>query len=99
MPHVLVVRLTTRDYIRYWPISRFKSNCNMPEILDQPMADGVDDEPHLRLTEEEDRVLALYDKLQELRLEIAIINAQRALQVAAVGQERRPDDGKHALTA
>lgn len=70
----------------------------MSEMLDQPMADGVDDESHLRLTEEEDRVLALYDKLQELRLEIAIINAQRALQVAAVGQERSPDDVKHALT-
>lgn len=70
----------------------------MSEMLDQSMADGVDDESHLRLTEEEDRVLALYDKLQELRLEIAIINAQRALQVAAVGQERSPDDVKHALT-
>lgn len=69
----------------------------MAEILDQSMIDAVDDESHLLLTEEEDRVLALYDKLQELRLEIAIINAQRALQAAPVGQERRPNDAKHTL--
>lgn len=46
--------------------------------VDEPMT-GVDGgEPRLPLSEDETRVLELYDKLQELRLEIAIINAQQA---------------------
>lgn len=40
---------------------------------------GVDGgDSRLPLSEDETRVLELYDRLQELRLEIAIINAQRA---------------------
>lgn len=50
----------------------------MVEALDHVMADGLDEESHLPLTEDEEKALALYDRLQELRLEIAIINAQRA---------------------
>ncbi|PNP42574.1 hypothetical protein TGAMA5MH_05315 [Trichoderma gamsii] len=46
--------------------------------VDEPMT-GVDGgESRLPLSEDETRVLELYDKLQELRLEIAIINAQQA---------------------
>ncbi|KAK4078562.1 uncharacterized protein Triagg1_2893 [Trichoderma aggressivum f. europaeum] len=46
--------------------------------VDEAMT-GVDGgESHLPLSEDETRVLDLYDKLQELRLEIAIINAQQA---------------------
>lgn len=46
--------------------------------VDEPMT-GVDGgESRLLLSEDETRVLELYDKLQELRLEIAIINAQQA---------------------
>ncbi|PNP53984.1 hypothetical protein THARTR1_05671 [Trichoderma harzianum] len=46
--------------------------------VDEAMT-GVDGgESHLPLSEDETRVLELYDKLQELRLEIAIINAQQA---------------------
>lgn len=45
--------------------------------VDEAMT-GVDGgESHLPLSEDETRVLELYDKLQELRLEIAIINAQQ----------------------
>lgn len=51
--------------------------CKMSEV-DEPMT-GVDGgESRLPLSEDETRVLELYDKLQELRLEIAIINAQQA---------------------
>ncbi|KAL7790956.1 centromere protein H (CENP-H) domain-containing protein [Trichoderma ceciliae] len=46
--------------------------------FDETMA-GVDGgESRLPLSEDETKVLELYDKLQELRLEIAIINAQQA---------------------
>ncbi|EHK16857.1 uncharacterized protein TRIVIDRAFT_195718 [Trichoderma virens Gv29-8] len=46
--------------------------------VDEAMT-GVDGgESRLPLSEDETRVLELYDKLQELRLEIAIINAQQA---------------------
>ncbi|KAK6452362.1 hypothetical protein FP744_10008613 [Trichoderma asperellum] len=46
--------------------------------VDEPMT-GVDGgESRLPLSEDETRVLELYDKLQELRLEIAILNAQQA---------------------
>lgn len=46
--------------------------------VDEPMT-GVDGgESRLPLSADETRVLELYDKLQELRLEIAIINAQQA---------------------
>lgn len=46
--------------------------------VDEPMA-GVDGgESRLPLSEDETRVLELYGRLQELRLEIAIINAQQA---------------------
>ncbi|KAH7170793.1 centromere protein H (CENP-H)-domain-containing protein [Dactylonectria macrodidyma] len=52
----------------------------MEEPIDQPMTDGLDEETHLPLSEDEEKVLALYDQLQELRLEIAIINGQRSQQ-------------------
>ncbi|KAM0254432.1 hypothetical protein ACHAQJ_006772 [Trichoderma viride] len=49
--------------------------------VDEAMT-GVDGgEPRLPLSEDETKVLELYDKLQELRLEIAIINAQQAGKV------------------
>lgn len=35
-------------------------------------------EPQLPLSEDERRVLELYDKLQQIELEIAILNAQKA---------------------
>ncbi|KAL7936113.1 centromere protein H (CENP-H) domain-containing protein [Trichoderma chlorosporum] len=55
--------------------------------VDEAMA-GVDGgESRLPLSEDETRVLELYDKLQELRLEIAIINAQQAGKVTC--QTRR----------
>lgn len=40
------------------------------------MTDGEDADSRLPLSSDELKVLDLYDKLQELRLEIAIINAQ-----------------------
>jgi hypothetical protein len=47
---------------------------------DQLMADAGDenDESRLPLSQDEEKVLELYDKLRELQLEIAIINAQNA---------------------
>lgn len=57
--------------------------------VDEAMT-GVDGgESHLPLSEDETRVLELYDKLQELRLEIAIINAQQAGKVTFTCQARR----------
>lgn len=52
----------------------------MARTVDELMTDGHDDEPHLPLSPDEVRVLALYDRLQELRLEVAIINAQKSRQ-------------------
>ncbi|RFU79503.1 hypothetical protein TARUN_2710 [Trichoderma arundinaceum] len=55
--------------------------------VDEAMA-GVDGgESHLPLSEDETKVLELYDKLQELRLEIAIINAQQAALLASGGKD------------
>ncbi|KAF4971052.1 hypothetical protein FZEAL_9930 [Fusarium zealandicum] len=52
----------------------------MAGSIDQPMVNGQDEASHLPLPEGEERALALYDRIQELRLEIAIINAQRSHQ-------------------
>jgi hypothetical protein len=49
----------------------------MEEPADQSMID-LDSETHLPFSEDEEKVLALYDQLQELRLEIAIINGQKS---------------------
>lgn len=58
-------------------LKQFERISAMSEV-DEPMT-GVDGgESRLPLSEDETRVLELYDKLQELRLEIAIINAQQA---------------------
>jgi hypothetical protein len=50
----------------------------MEEPRDEVMTNGHDNEARLPLSSDEQRVLALYDRLQELRLEIAIINAHKA---------------------
>lgn len=58
--------------------TRTEQKYTMEEHGDQDM-DGVPhDEAYLPLSEDEQKILALYDKLQELRLEIAIINAQQS---------------------
>lgn len=44
------------------------------------MANNHDDELPLLLSPDEERVVALHDRLQELRLEVAIINAQKLRQ-------------------
>lgn len=61
----------------------------MAETIDQLMTNGDDEGNYLPLIEEEERVLALYDRLQELRLEIAIINAQQAHQTGLRLLEKR----------
>lgn len=53
----------------------------MEHALDQPMTNGHNDGPPL--SPDEQRVLALYDRLQELRLEVAIINAQKSRQTGS----------------
>ncbi|KAM0420502.1 hypothetical protein ACHAPT_011670 [Fusarium lateritium] len=50
----------------------------MADSIDQPMVNGQDEASHLPISEDEEKILALYDRIQELRLEIAIINAQRS---------------------
>ncbi|KAF4988140.1 hypothetical protein FGRMN_9945 [Fusarium graminum] len=52
----------------------------MEDSNDVPMVDGYDEALHLPISEDEEKILALYDKIQELRLEIAIINAQKSHQ-------------------
>lgn len=52
----------------------------MADSIDHPMANGQDEASHLPISEDEEKVLALYDRIQQLRLEIAIINAQRSHQ-------------------
>ncbi|KAM0564443.1 hypothetical protein ACHAPJ_000656 [Fusarium lateritium] len=52
----------------------------MADLDDYPMVNAHDEASHLPISEDEERILALYDRIQELRLEIAIINAQRSHQ-------------------
>ncbi|KAF4453852.1 hypothetical protein F53441_3538 [Fusarium austroafricanum] len=52
----------------------------MSEQDDVVMENGQDEASHLPVSEDEAKVLALYDRIQELRLEIAIINAQKSHQ-------------------
>ena len=48
---------------------------------DERMDDAEDaPEPQLPLSEDERLVLELYDKLQQIQLEIAIVDAQKAYQ-------------------
>ncbi|POR39801.1 Centromere protein H [Tolypocladium paradoxum] len=56
----------------------------MDDSRDEAMVDGRDDEAESRLplSSDEQRVLDLYDTLQQLRLEIAIINSQASHQSA-----------------
>lgn len=52
----------------------------MEDIGDVSMVNGLGEISHLPISEDEEKILALYDRLQELRLEIAIINAQKTYQ-------------------
>ncbi|KPM40977.1 hypothetical protein AK830_g5588 [Neonectria ditissima] len=52
----------------------------MEVSADQPMGNTLEQASHLPLSADEEKALALYDRLQELRLEIAVINAQRSHQ-------------------
>ncbi|KAJ4016843.1 hypothetical protein NW752_003976 [Fusarium irregulare] len=52
----------------------------MEDKGDVPMMNGYDETSHLPISEDEEKILALYDRLQELRLEIAVINAQQSQQ-------------------
>ncbi|KAM0235635.1 hypothetical protein ACHAP5_009648 [Fusarium lateritium] len=52
----------------------------MTDSIDTPMVDGYNEAAYLPISEDEERILALYDRIQELRLEIAIINAQQSHQ-------------------
>ncbi|SPJ82135.1 uncharacterized protein FTOL_09540 [Fusarium torulosum] len=52
----------------------------MADSNDTPMVDGYNEAAYLPISEDEERILTLYDRIQELRLEIAIINAQQSHQ-------------------
>ncbi|KAF4335243.1 hypothetical protein FBEOM_10893 [Fusarium beomiforme] len=52
----------------------------MSDSDDVPMMEGHEEMVHLPISDEEARILELYDRIQELRLEIAIINAQKSYQ-------------------
>ncbi|KAI5466233.1 centromere protein H (CENP-H)-domain-containing protein [Mariannaea sp. PMI_226] len=49
----------------------------MEEPIEKLFSNDFESEIHVPFSEDEERAIALYDRLQELRLEIAIINAQR----------------------
>ncbi|KOS18492.1 hypothetical protein ESCO_000900 [Escovopsis weberi] len=76
----------------------------MSDAGDEPMADGHADEARLPLSHDELAVLELYDKLHELILEIAILNAQssqRAKQPTpnASAGSGKEDDGEELAAA
>ncbi|KAI6770059.1 hypothetical protein HG530_004688 [Fusarium avenaceum] len=52
----------------------------MADSNDTLMVDEYNEAAYLPISEDEERILALYDRMQELRLEIAIINAQQSHQ-------------------
>ncbi|GKT98285.1 hypothetical protein FLAG1_01007 [Fusarium langsethiae] len=52
----------------------------MEDEGDVPMVNSQIETSHLPISEDEEKILALYDRIQELRLEIAIINAQQSHQ-------------------
>lgn len=52
----------------------------MADSKDVSMMDVQKEMPHLPISEDEAKILELYDRIQELRLEIAIINAQKSHQ-------------------
>ncbi|KAH6960957.1 centromere protein H (CENP-H)-domain-containing protein [Fusarium avenaceum] len=52
----------------------------MADSNDTLMVDEYNEAAYLPISEDEERILALYDRIQELRLEIAIINAQQSHQ-------------------
>lgn len=56
----------------------------MVDSNDTLMVDGYTEAAYLPISEDEERILALYDRIQELRLEIAIINAQQSHQPGRV---------------
>ncbi|RGP70465.1 hypothetical protein FSPOR_4040 [Fusarium sporotrichioides] len=53
----------------------------MEDEGDVPMVNSQIETSHLPISEDEEKILALYDRIQELRLEIAIINAQQSHQL------------------
>ena len=55
-------------------------------VQDVAMGDGPgqEDENQLPLSNDEQRALALYDQLQQLRVELAIINAQASYRQGTV---------------
>jgi hypothetical protein len=53
----------------------------MADSNDVPMVDSHEEISHLPISEDEAKILELYDRIQELRLEIAIINAQKSHQL------------------
>lgn len=58
---------------------------------DERMEDVEDAaEPQLPLSEDERLVLELYDKLQQMQLEIAIVDAQEAYQSGTMSHFRSP---------
>jgi hypothetical protein len=53
----------------------------MEDEGDVPMVNSQIETSYLPISEDEEKILALYDRIQELRLEIAIINAQQSHQL------------------
>lgn len=50
----------------------------MADLVDHPMEDAAQQESKLQVSADELKALELWDRLQELQLEIAIINAQNS---------------------
>lgn len=53
----------------------------MADPADHPMADAAEQESTLQVSDDEQKALELWDRLQELQLEIAIINAHNSDQL------------------
>jgi hypothetical protein len=61
------------------------SETEMDALVDQPMTDAVSTEdPRLPLSADEQKVLDLWDQIQQLQLEIAIINAHNKIQPSTI---------------
>ena len=79
--HLVIAPANINIYFFVFRLRHFrKSSYTMDEPEDQVMNEPGGKDSYLPLSDDEERVLELYGKLQQLRLEIAVINAQRMHQ-------------------
>ena len=59
--------------------------------LDEPVRDDTVDDSVLQLSEKEGQILALYDHLEEIMMEISLLQAQDAQALLSNGKIRQSD--------